>query len=638
MSVARLVPVPAWMLALSAVAACDSTSQPSLLLGGNAEVQGNVLTLRGSEAANDLRIELDGTGITVTLDGRQESFDGAISSISFDGGAGDDVVRFDQTVVVDLELVLMVGSGDDEIGMRVAPAGSGESMTFGAVIDSGDGSDRVDFSWVSTGAPDLSARLTLDVDGTLSLPEIEDEVLVSFEGGDPDRPVVVGSVWNSGGPPPGTSSTGGHRFALAAALNRDSVDMELRALGDIGADSFEVQADYSGVRLQQGRIVLDADLGEGDDYAAQYVITGATHASVESRVVSGAGADVVDLEYVLGGDGDVSYALDAGAGDDSASIRFGDGLRGARPATGQRTVTGSYRSGGGSDAVELGADVIEPVTSTVSVDFETGQGSVVGRYALDLPAPDPQSGAQPRPSQVKVILLAPDESVLDLAVEVPDPDPDDGADEPGAISLVGSGIRGADLTVHRLLDAATSPDGSVLEDEWTLEVHGLNVGARASITGVAGGEVRRMIYLQDSLRVGAGATVDVALDGHAGADAILAHLFGVVGDGTFGFLADGGGGGDFVAAQTRALSGSGTGGLSFDVRGGDGDDTAAVAAPADLQRIGAVAHLLNGGAGTDACHVSTNVSADACETVEGITDQLRQILADLFGVDLASEW
>jgi uncharacterized protein involved in type VI secretion and phage assembly len=38
--------------------------------------------------------------------------------------------------------------------------------------------------------------------GTWFMPEVDDEVLVAFEGGNPGRPIVVGALWNSSAPPP----------------------------------------------------------------------------------------------------------------------------------------------------------------------------------------------------------------------------------------------------------------------------------------------------------------------------------------------------------------------------------------------------------------------------------------------------
>ncbi|MEZ4671033.1 MAG: phage baseplate assembly protein V [Anaerolineae bacterium] len=50
--------------------------------------------------------------------------------------------------------------------------------------------------------------------GTWFVPEVDDEVLVAFEGGDPRRPYVVGSLWNSTATPPETMDNDNSRKSI----------------------------------------------------------------------------------------------------------------------------------------------------------------------------------------------------------------------------------------------------------------------------------------------------------------------------------------------------------------------------------------------------------------------------------------
>jgi type VI secretion system secreted protein VgrG len=65
---------------------------------------------------------------------------------------------------------------------------------------------RVKFHWDRSSGDDNSStwiRVSqLATSGSFSLPEVGDEVLVAFEHGDPDRPVILGTLWNPSDPPP----------------------------------------------------------------------------------------------------------------------------------------------------------------------------------------------------------------------------------------------------------------------------------------------------------------------------------------------------------------------------------------------------------------------------------------------------
>jgi type VI secretion system secreted protein VgrG len=69
---------------------------------------------------------------------------------------------------------------------------------------------KVKFPWLPDGASDENSSCWIRVgalhagqqNGWTLVPEVGEEVLVAFEHGDPDRPVVIGSVWNADRRPP----------------------------------------------------------------------------------------------------------------------------------------------------------------------------------------------------------------------------------------------------------------------------------------------------------------------------------------------------------------------------------------------------------------------------------------------------
>ena len=62
--------------------------------------------------------------------------------------------------------------------------------------------------------------------GTWFIPDVDDEVLVTFEAGDPRRPYVLGALWNGRDAPPETMDPGGDN-ALKTIRSRNGVTITL---------------------------------------------------------------------------------------------------------------------------------------------------------------------------------------------------------------------------------------------------------------------------------------------------------------------------------------------------------------------------------------------------------------------------
>jgi uncharacterized protein involved in type VI secretion and phage assembly len=56
--------------------------------------------------------------------------------------------------------------------------------------------------------------------GTWFIPDVNDEVLISFEAGDPRRPYVIGSLWNGSDAPPESMDGAGNNYIKSIVSRR----------------------------------------------------------------------------------------------------------------------------------------------------------------------------------------------------------------------------------------------------------------------------------------------------------------------------------------------------------------------------------------------------------------------------------
>src|ERR1700729_2511883 len=104
------------------------------------------------------------------------------------------------------------------VTQRSIDAGSGRitGVVTGTVTNNSDpdnlGRVKVKFSWMSDTDESSWARIAAPMAGpgrgTYFLPEIDDEVLVVFDQGDPRFPYVIGSLWNGKDQAPANNSDG----------------------------------------------------------------------------------------------------------------------------------------------------------------------------------------------------------------------------------------------------------------------------------------------------------------------------------------------------------------------------------------------------------------------------------------------
>lgn len=192
-----------------------------------------------------------GVNIVPTYDARTDLPAALMQSAIVVGPAGEEVhcdqlgrvkIRFPGTRAVDHE----------------AAGGAGASDT-----DADSAWVRVASNWAGNGPGSLQQC------GTVGLPRVGTEVLVNFLGGDPDRPVIVGQMFNQGAEPAALSGAGnlpGNRY-LSGIKSREILGdrgNQLRLDDTPGEISAQLASDHGASQLNLGWLVKPRSEGYGE--------------------------------------------------------------------------------------------------------------------------------------------------------------------------------------------------------------------------------------------------------------------------------------------------------------------------------------------------------------------------------------
>jgi uncharacterized protein involved in type VI secretion and phage assembly len=171
-------------------------------------------------------------------------------------------------VVIDDSIVRPSASPDSRRWFGVYPALVSEHSD-----PDGLGRVKVRLPWTPDGGGDkyeawarLATMMAGRNRGSWFMPDIDDEVLVAFEAGDPQRPYVVGALWNGTDPPPAGASAANHKKILRSRsglmITMDDTDFQPQLTLETPAGQRLTLSDGAGqieIRDANGNsIVLDA--------------------------------------------------------------------------------------------------------------------------------------------------------------------------------------------------------------------------------------------------------------------------------------------------------------------------------------------------------------------------------------------
>ena len=469
----------------------------------------------------------------------------------------------------DLAIGLATGGTADSVLVDLAPLpGSRVDLS----LDTGRGDDELEVRSTSP-AGSLDWSLAASPGGG------DDEVLVSFEHGDADQPIIIGTLWNPADSPPSSRSGSTGRLAMRAVADpqagRFEFDWDL--VGSAARDEVSLQVDAP-AESETIHYVLDCSgsMGPGDD-------------DVAVTVTSAAASTVQKVQ------------LDGGSGNNGLTIVL---RRLANPHLPQGTdqtdeTELDLRGGVGNDEISVALETVaDVVQQTVRID--AGDGDDIARTQLLQPLEFLDDINFPRDVQ------------SDLSIDMGDGnDRLEAALQPAAREATYSYAyllrmsRGSDIARYWVfgteLPPASPNDPPLGRLDFTIEGGAGNDDIEGRLGTSPGGEQLPLALADVRLDIGGGGGRDrLSLDWRGA----------ILDESSVDVVMRGGAENDQVRARFD-LDPLSMGRLSAQVLGEDGNDELGLAV-LNADSLDELFALLDGGAGKDRCRTTANVRVLNC--------------------------
>jgi uncharacterized protein involved in type VI secretion and phage assembly len=146
--------------------------------------------------------------------------------------------------------------------------------------------DRVESDWARVATPMAGPGR-----GVYFLPEVNDEVLVAFEHGDPSAPYVLGGLWNGKDKPPASNGNGKNDVRLIRSRSGSMIrfsdtegDAKVEIVDSSGRNTIVIRTKDNSITITgAGDVTIDAGNGKLTLSGKSVEITATSTVQVEAR-------------------------------------------------------------------------------------------------------------------------------------------------------------------------------------------------------------------------------------------------------------------------------------------------------------------------------------------------------------------